>query len=106
LPPVPLDIRVPRIAAIAAAGVLLLLLLVLPAVAPPDSTLAFFAVFFRAGCLVFGGGHVVLPLLQSLISPQTVSGPTFLAGYGAAQAMPGRCSPSRPLCARAPPAVR
>ena len=46
--------------------------------------------FYRAGSLVFGGGHVVLPLLQaSVVPPGWVSNETFLAGYGAAQALPG-----------------
>jgi chromate transporter len=46
--------------------------------------------FYRAGSLVFGGGHVVLPLLQSEVVPQGwVDAETFLAGYGAAQAVPG-----------------
>ncbi len=46
--------------------------------------------FFRAGALVFGGGHVVLPVLQTeVVAPGWVSNQTFLAGYGAAQAIPG-----------------
>jgi len=46
--------------------------------------------FYRAGALVFGGGHVVLPLLeQSVVEPGLVSPEEFLAGYGAAQAIPG-----------------
>jgi chromate transporter len=46
--------------------------------------------FVRAGALVFGGGHVVLPLLQSaVVTPNWVSASDFLAGYGAAQAVPG-----------------
>jgi chromate transporter len=46
--------------------------------------------FYRAGALVFGGGHVVLPLLQAaVVPPGWVSDETFLAGYGAAQAVPG-----------------
>ena len=46
--------------------------------------------FYRAGSLVFGGGHVVLPLLQAeIVSTGFVSNEAFLAGYGAAQAMPG-----------------
>ena len=46
--------------------------------------------FFRAGALVFGGGHVVLPLLQELVVPPGwVSNAEFIAGYGAAQAVPG-----------------
>ena len=47
-------------------------------------------VYFRAGAMVFGGGHVVLPVLQSqVVSPGWVSNESFLLGYGAAQAMPG-----------------
>jgi chromate transporter len=46
--------------------------------------------FYRAGALVFGGGHVVLPLLQSAVVPGgAVSNAEFVAGYGAAQAVPG-----------------
>ena len=46
--------------------------------------------FYRAGALVFGGGHVVLPLLQAtVVPPGWVSDAAFLAGYGAAQAVPG-----------------
>ena len=46
--------------------------------------------FYRAGSLVFGGGHVVLPLLQAaVVPPGWVSNDTFLAGYGATQAVPG-----------------
>jgi chromate transporter len=48
------------------------------------------AVFYKAGALVFGGGHVVLPLLQAgVVPPGWVSNGDFLAGYGAAQAVPG-----------------
>jgi chromate transporter len=47
-------------------------------------------VFYRAGALVFGGGHVVLPLLeQGVVAPGWMSHDEFLAGYGAAQAVPG-----------------
>ena len=53
-------------------------------------TLAVFDGFYRAGALVFGGGHVVLPLLQAeVVPPGWVSNEQFLAGYGAAQAVPG-----------------
>ena len=49
-----------------------------------------FEAFYRAGALVFGGGHVVLPLLQTaVVPPGWVSEGAFLAGYGAAQAVPG-----------------
>jgi chromate transporter len=48
------------------------------------------AAFYRSGALVFGGGHVVLPLLEaSVVAPGWVDDGTFLAGYGAAQALPG-----------------
>ncbi len=48
------------------------------------------AAFYRAGALVFGGGHVVLPMLQAeVVRPGWVSDASFLAGYGAAQALPG-----------------
>jgi chromate transporter len=49
-----------------------------------------FDAFYRSGALVFGGGHVVLPLLHStVVDPGWVSDGQFLAGYGAAQAVPG-----------------
>ena len=52
--------------------------------------LALFESFFRAGSLVFGGGHVVLPLLQAeVVPPGWVTAEQFVAGYGAAQAVPG-----------------
>jgi chromate transporter len=51
---------------------------------------ALFEAFYRSGALVFGGGHVVLPLLrEAFVTPGWVSDDTFLAGYGAAQAVPG-----------------
>ena len=60
------------------------------AVAYPAHWLALADAFYRAGSLVFGGGHVVLPLLQSeVVPPGWVSRDAFLAGYGAAQAVPG-----------------
>ncbi|MFZ5532364.1 MAG: chromate efflux transporter [Pseudomonadota bacterium] len=56
----------------------------------PAPALVVVDAFFRAGALVFGGGHVVLPLLQAAVVPSDwVDGQTFLAGYGAAQAVPG-----------------
>jgi chromate transporter len=56
----------------------------------PSHSLALFDSFYRSGSLVFGGGHVVLPLLQSaVVPPGWVSNDAFLAGYGAAQAVPG-----------------
>lgn len=68
------------------------LLIGLPAVSAlyPNQMLALFDSFYRSGSLVFGGGHVVLPLLQSeVVPPGWVSNDAFLAGYGAAQAVPG-----------------
>jgi chromate transporter len=60
------------------------------AAAFPSQTLALVDSFYRSGSLVFGGGHVVLPLLQSEVVPSGwVSNDAFLAGYGAAQAVPG-----------------
>jgi chromate transporter len=51
---------------------------------------ALFEAFYRSGALVFGGGHVVLPLLrEAFVTPGWMSDDTFLAGYGAAQAIPG-----------------
>ena len=51
---------------------------------------ALFEAFYRSGALVFGGGHVVLPLLrEAFVTPGWVSDDAFLAGYGAAQAVPG-----------------
>ncbi|MGZ0068432.1 chromate efflux transporter [Microbacterium arborescens] len=55
-----------------------------------DGSIALFDAFLRSGALVFGGGHVVLPLLESaVVGPGWVDAETFLAGYGAAQALPG-----------------
>jgi len=60
------------------------------AAAYPSQTLAVVDSFYRSGSLVFGGGHVVLPLLQAeVVPPGLVSNDAFLAGYGAAQAVPG-----------------
>jgi chromate transporter len=70
--------------------VALLVLLPVLAVALNNETLAVIDRFYRAGALVFGGGHVVLPLLRAgVVPPGWVSDSAFLAGYGAAQAVPG-----------------
>lgn len=67
-----------------------LLLAGLPVLAHLSHPLALFDAFYRSGALVFGGGHVVLPLLQqAVVAPGWIGNPAFLAGYGAAQAMPG-----------------
>jgi chromate transporter len=68
------------------------LLMGLPFLRQIDSSqaLAVFDSFFRVGSLVFGGGHVVLPLLQAeVVGPGWVTNEAFVAGYGAAQAVPG-----------------
>ena len=60
------------------------------AAATGNHLVALFEAFYRSGSLVFGGGHVVLPLLQaSTVQTGWVSNDAFLAGYGAAQAVPG-----------------
>lgn len=77
------------IAALVAFTVLLVALPVLTAITD-DPTLRLMDIFYRAGALVFGGGHVVLPLLDSqTVQAGLLDADTFLAGYGAAQAVPG-----------------
>jgi chromate transporter len=69
---------------------LLLLLSPVLTAASGSHALALFDAFYRSGALVFGGGHVVLPLLQAeVVTPGWVSNEAFLAGYGLAQAVPG-----------------
>ena len=72
-------------------AVFFLLLLSLPIIATQQDTLVVIAeAFYRAGALVFGGGHVVLPLLEdSMVNSGWIAEETFLAGYGASQAIPG-----------------
>ncbi len=84
--------RVTKRAAIVSWALFLGLLLALPALSYTikDHGLAIFDSFYRTGSLVFGGGHVVLPLLRNEVVPSGwVSDDVFLAGYGAAQAVPG-----------------
>ncbi|MGD0501777.1 MAG: chromate efflux transporter [Steroidobacteraceae bacterium] len=86
------QIPVSRRAAIVSFAAFGLLLIALPAAqrlgAGPG--VALFDAFYRSGALVFGGGHVVLPLLHdAFVTPGWVSDGTFLAGYAAAQAIPG-----------------
>ena len=70
-------------------AIYLLLLTILPFLQDLPGGGAFWA-FFRTGALVFGGGHVVLPLLHdAVVAPGWVSEGNFLAGYGGAQALPG-----------------
>ncbi len=78
-----------------AAGVLgacgsLLVTLPLVAAVTGSRSLAIFDSFYRAGSLVFGGGHVILPMLRAeVVPPGWIADDAFLAGYGAAQALPG-----------------
>jgi chromate transporter len=88
----PLPISVDRRVGVVLLGLFFGLLIGLPLVtaAWPNQTLAMINAFYRAGSLVFGGGHVVLPLLQAAVTPNGwVSNETFLGGYGVAQAAPG-----------------
>ncbi|MCW4152798.1 chromate efflux transporter [Halomonas sp. 18H] len=88
-PPVP-GIGISRRGGLFCLGLFLALLLGLPMLAAPGSGLALLDAFYRAGALVFGGGHVVLPLLEAaVVQPGWVGADDFLAGYGAAQAVPG-----------------
>lgn len=83
---------VSRGAGILSLSIFLLLLVGLPLLRALGSTMsvALLDAFYRAGALVFGGGHVVLPLLRdAFVTPGWVSDDVFLAGYGAAQAVPG-----------------
>ncbi|MCB1943994.1 MAG: chromate efflux transporter, partial [Candidatus Accumulibacter sp.] len=88
----PLPMTVGRRAGSVWLALFVALLVALPLLAQawPERTLALIDAFYRAGSLVFGGGHVVLPLLQAEVVPTGwVSKESFLAGYGAAQAVPG-----------------
>lgn len=88
----PLDIMVSRRAGAIFLALCIALLGGLPLLvqAWPSQALSMFDVFYRAGSLVFGGGHVILPLLQAEVVPNGwLANDTFLAGYGAAQAVPG-----------------
>ena len=87
-----LSVGIPRSWTMPAGALFLVLLFGLPVLlgAVPSQALAEFDAFYRSGALVFGGGHVVLPLLQAaVVPPGWVSNDAFLAGYGAAQAVPG-----------------
>ena len=92
LPAGMLSVLVSRPVGLVALATFGLLLLGLPllAAATGSHVVALAAAFYRAGALVFGGGHVVLPLLQAaVVPPGWLSADSFLAGYGAAQAIPG-----------------
>lgn len=85
-----LAVPIPRGVALGALAAFLGLLVLLPLAAGLGQGWAVADGFYRAGALVFGGGHVVLPLLQAAtVAPGWVAPDAFLAGYGAAQAVPG-----------------
>ncbi|MDH4992462.1 chromate efflux transporter [Aquamicrobium lusatiense] len=85
-----LPVPVSRTAGLTAFALFAALLIGLPLLAGQAQGWALADSFYRAGSLVFGGGHVVLPLLQAeTVTPGWVSDDAFLAGYGAAQAVPG-----------------
>ncbi len=88
----PLPLHVSRRAGLLWLVLFAALIVVLPVAASAlhSNTLAVVDAFFRTGALVFGGGHVVLPLLQAaVVAPGWVGDSAFLAGYGVAQAVPG-----------------
>lgn len=90
--PVEMNISLGKSAGVLALILFFALLVGLPAASAVyhSQPLALIDSFYRSGSLVFGGGHVVLPLLQSeVVPPGWVSNDAFLAGYGAAQAVPG-----------------
>lgn len=90
--------QLPTIPVTRTMGILLLIAFAVLLLVPPllltgparSQGLALFEAFYHSGALVFGGGHVVLPLLrEAVVTPGWVTADTFLAGYGAAQAVPG-----------------
>ena len=81
--------RLPRVVSWLGAVLFFGLLAALPLAARAGASLALFDAFYRAGSLVFGGGHVVLPLLRAAVVPRWIGDDAFLAGYGIAQAVPG-----------------
>ncbi len=88
----PLPVRISRLWSVGSIVLFFVLLLGLPLVVSSTGShaLAVFDAFYRSGSLVFGGGHVVLPLLQAAtVQPGWLGNDAFLAGYGAAQAVPG-----------------
>jgi chromate transporter len=90
--PAPLPFKLTHTRGAALLFLFFVLLAVLPAAASWTHLrgLEYFGGFYRVGALVFGGGHVVLPLLQSqVVRPGWVDDGTFVAGYGLAQALPG-----------------
>lgn len=89
LPPAPPVSRCVGLTSLAGFLILLIGLPVFRSLGAPQGV-ALFEAFYQSGALVFGGGHVVLPLLRdAFVAPGWVSDETFFSGYGAAQAVPG-----------------
>ena len=78
-----------RQAGVSAFVVFIAILIALPLLGDAGDFFGLASVFYRSGALVFGGGHVVLPLLREGLVPHWMNDTSFLAGYGAAQALPG-----------------
>lgn len=91
--PTPIDAQAPMLSrrvGLTALVLFAVLLVGLPLLAGTGQAVAMFDAFYRAGALVFGGGHVVLPLLDAeTVARGWVGASDFIAGYGAAQAVPG-----------------
>src|SRR6185312_7402271 len=86
----PFGVTVSRRLAFAALALFLVLFAATALLAGTNHSVAVFHAFYRSGALVFGGGHVVLPLLSdAVVRPGWLSPATFLTGYGAAKAVPG-----------------
>ncbi|MGE6553891.1 chromate efflux transporter [Exiguobacterium artemiae] len=85
-----LDIRVPKWLSVSALMLFVVLLILTPFLATNAmGNLQLTSIMYSAGALVFGGGHVVLPFLQQSLVPGFLTNDSFLAGYAAAQAVPG-----------------
>ncbi|ANU11654.1 chromate transporter [Planococcus antarcticus DSM 14505] len=89
--PVKLVLSFGKKTGIAAWAIFASLLIGLPLIRPfiESTSFAIFDIFYRVGSIVFGGGHVVLPMLEREVVPIWMTPDTFIAGYGAAQAVPG-----------------
>jgi len=85
-----LPLRVPRAVAIGSGAIFVVLAALAIVPRPPATDLI--GTILRAGTFVFGGGHVVLPLLRSAVTDGLIGEKAFFAGYGAVQAMPGPLS--------------
>lgn len=88
----PFSVNISKKTGIISLGILVVFLIALPILTRLTNNpfVSLFDIFFRVGSLVFGGGHVVLPMIEREIVPQGLLSPdAFLAGYGMAQAVPG-----------------